>query len=120
METIYDRIRKRREELGLTQEDLAKKMGYKSRTSINKIEQGKNDLPTSKIVEFAAALDTTIDYLMGWEWEDTKKHYSNPETAEAAQMLSENEGLRVLFDTVKDLPPENLKAITELIKNFKK
>ena len=37
---LYKRIRKRREELGMSQEELAKKMGYKSRSSINKIEMG--------------------------------------------------------------------------------
>lgn len=56
---LYQRIRKRREELGLSQEELAQKMGYKSRSSINKIEMGENDIPQSKIVQFARALNTT-------------------------------------------------------------
>lgn len=63
---LYERIRIRREELGLSQEELAKKMGYKSRSSINKIETGENDIPQSKVKQFAIALDTTIAYLMGW------------------------------------------------------
>lgn len=67
MSDIYNRIRKRREELGLSQDELARKMGYKSRTSINKIEMGVNDIPQSKIVAFARALDTTTAYLMGDE-----------------------------------------------------
>ena len=37
---IGDRIRKKREELGMSQEELAKKIGYRSRSSINKIENG--------------------------------------------------------------------------------
>lgn len=49
---LYKRIRKRREELGMSQEELAKKMGYKSRSSINKIEMGENDIPQSKIATF--------------------------------------------------------------------
>ena len=52
---LYQRIRKRREELGLSQEELAQKMGYKSRSSINKIEMGENDIPQKKIVKFARA-----------------------------------------------------------------
>lgn len=64
---LYKRIRSRREELGMSQEELAKKMGYKSRSSINKIEMGENDIPQSKIVAFAKALDTTPAYLMGLE-----------------------------------------------------
>ena len=50
---IYKRIRARREELGISQEELARRMGYKSRSSINKIEKGENDIPQSKIVAFA-------------------------------------------------------------------
>lgn len=63
---LYQRIKKRREELGLSQEELAKKMGYKSRSSINKIEMGENDIPQSKIIHFARALNTSPAYLMGW------------------------------------------------------
>lgn len=59
------RIKNRRKELGLTQEELGKKVGYTSRTSINKIELGLIDPPQSKIIAFAEALDTTIGYLMG-------------------------------------------------------
>ena len=36
--TIGERIKLRREELQMTQEELAQKLGYKSRSSINKIE----------------------------------------------------------------------------------
>lgn len=57
----------KRKELGMTQEELAKKMGYKSKSTINKIENGTNDIPQSKIVKFAEVLNTTIAYLMGWE-----------------------------------------------------
>ena len=64
---IYKRIRTRREELGISQEELAKRIGYKSRSSINKIEKGENDIPQSKIVAFAKALQTTPERLMGWE-----------------------------------------------------
>lgn len=63
---IYKRIRARREELGISQEELAKRLGYKSRSSINKIEKGENDIPQSKIVAFAQALQTTPECLMGW------------------------------------------------------
>ena len=61
------RIRQRREELGLSQDELAKKVGYKSRSSINKIEIDGRGLPQNKIIAFAKALETTPAYLMGWE-----------------------------------------------------
>ena len=46
--TIGERIKERRIELGYTQDELAKKCGYKSRSSINKIELSRN-LPLPKI-----------------------------------------------------------------------
>ena len=40
MNIVGKNIKKRRIALGLTQEDLAKKLGYKSKSTINKIEKG--------------------------------------------------------------------------------
>ena len=64
---LYERIKSRREELGLSQEELAHRIGYKDRSSIAKIESGVNDITQSKIKAIADALDTTPSYLMGWE-----------------------------------------------------
>ncbi len=74
---IGERIKLRREELNLSQDELAKKVGYKSRSSINKIEQDGRGLPQKKIVAFAKALDTTPAYLMGWTEYDS--HFSGKE-----------------------------------------
>lgn len=77
---LYKRIRQRREELGMTQDELANLMGYKSRSSINKIELGKSDIPQSKIKAFATALKTTPEFLMG---------------------LNENEKVQYIYDDIK-------------------
>lgn len=63
---LSDRVRHRREELRMTQEELALRMGYKSRVSINKIENGR---PVSQkiIARLADALGVSIPYLMGWD-----------------------------------------------------
>lgn len=58
-------IRQLREQLGLSQDELAKRLGYKSRSTIAKIESGSNDIPQSKIAAFAAALETTPARLLG-------------------------------------------------------
>ena len=65
--TIGKRIQIRREELGLTQEELAHRIGYKSKSSINKIELDIQQLTQSKIKQIADALHTTPGYIMGWE-----------------------------------------------------
>lgn len=72
--TLGEKVKLKREELNLSQEELAEKMNYKSKTSIHKIEVGITDLPLSKVKELAAVLDTTPAFLMGWE---TKKEKEN-------------------------------------------
>lgn len=65
--TIGDRIKLRREQLHMSQEELATKIGYKSRSSVNKIELNQYNLKQSKIKLIADALETTPSYIMGWE-----------------------------------------------------
>ncbi|MFV0395027.1 MAG: helix-turn-helix domain-containing protein [Coprobacillaceae bacterium] len=67
MNDIGKRIKERRDELGLSQDELAIKLGYKSRSSINKIEKNGRNLPQKKIKAIADALNTTPSYIMGWE-----------------------------------------------------
>lgn len=64
--SLGQNIRICREKLGLTQEELAKKLGYKDRSTIAKIESDVNDITQSKIVAIAEALETTPAALMGW------------------------------------------------------
>lgn len=59
-------ILRRRKELGMTQAELAKKLGYTNKATIAKIEQGVNDIPLSKVPAFAAALETGVGELLDW------------------------------------------------------
>lgn len=71
---IGKRIRERREELQITQEELAIRIGYKTRASINKIETGDRNLAQSKIKAIADALSTTPSYIMGWDEKPKQLH----------------------------------------------
>lgn len=64
---LYENIRNRRIELGLTQAELAKKVGYSDKSMIAKVEAGLVDITRNKIIKFAQALYTTPAYLMGLE-----------------------------------------------------
>lgn len=75
--TLGEKVKLKREELNLSQEELAEKMNYKSKTSIHKIEVGITDLPLSKVKELAAVLKTTPAYLMGWEEDKSQKKENN-------------------------------------------
>ena len=65
MSDLSTRVRLRREQLGLSQEELARRMDYRSRSSITKLEKGINDLPQSKVEELAQAPETTPAALLG-------------------------------------------------------
>ena len=90
--TMGDRIRKARLEKGLSQAELAELLGYKSRSSINKIEVEGRDIPRSSIVKFAQVLGVTPSYLMGWEEE-----------------TSEPDALEVLMEKYDNIKPVKLK-----------
>ena len=57
-------IRKRRFELRMSQQDLADAMGYKTRSTIAKIESGENDITQKKLEKFSVVLDTTVEALI--------------------------------------------------------
>ncbi len=69
MYKLYDNIRKRREELGMSQSKLAELMGYSDKSMISRIESGQVDLPYSKVIEFAKALKIhPVELMVGWDY----------------------------------------------------
>jgi len=106
---IGKNIKNRRLELGLTQEELATKLGYRSKSSINKIEAGINDISQAKVLEFATALETTVSYLMGWEERDGT-------TATPTRTLTDAEStLLDTFDKLNDAGKSKVQGYAEAI-----
>lgn len=62
--SIGTNIKKRRFELRMSQQDLANALGYKTRSTIAKIESGENDVTQKKLQRFAEVLDTTVEALI--------------------------------------------------------
>ena len=68
---VGNRIRQRREYLGLSVDELAARLG-KHRATVYRYENGDiESLPTTVLEPLAIALQTTPAWLMGWE-EETK------------------------------------------------
>jgi len=65
--TMGERIKEARIRKGYSQTELAQLLGYKSRSSINKIEVNEREIPKSIILKLSEILDVTPAYLMGWE-----------------------------------------------------
>ena len=61
--SVGDMIKKRRYVLRMSQQELADAMGYRTRSTIAKIESGENDVSQKKLQRFAAVLDTTVEAL---------------------------------------------------------
>ena len=95
--TIGDRVRARRIEKGMTQSELAQRLGYKSKSSVAHIENGR-DIPRAMIVELSEILDTTPGYLMGWNDEQTR-----PETITTEPLTGDE---RRLLDLFRQLTPK--------------
>ena len=65
--TIGDRIKIRRKQLRMSADELGKRLG-KDRSTIYRYEKGDiENLPLDILEPIAVALDTTPQYLMGWE-----------------------------------------------------
>ncbi|MBS6264635.1 MAG: helix-turn-helix domain-containing protein [Clostridium sp.] len=73
---IGNRIKQLRTEKDMSQDELAKRSGYGSRSTINKIELGINDVPQSKIKAIAEALGVSVGTLLCWD-EFDEKHDTN-------------------------------------------
>lgn len=63
--TIGERIAQYREEKGLSQEELAHLLGYKSRSTINKIEKGERDVPRKMIAQLSIVLNVSPLDILG-------------------------------------------------------
>ena len=107
MSIVGNNICQIRKRLGMTQEELAIKMGYKSKSTINKIELGINDIPQNKILKFAEVLGTTPAYLMGWE---------DGETTQPNNDMKLSEGEMMLLDLFRRIPESQQQLVLQMIR----
>lgn len=69
--TFGERVHFLRLAHGLTQEELAEKVGFTHKSSISKIEKNVNEVPLSVLVKIATILHTTPNFLLGWNEEES-------------------------------------------------
>lgn len=81
--TIGGRIKKRRNNLGLSQEELAEKL-FTSKQMISVYENNKTELKVQVVKELAVALDTTSSYLI----DGTVEMEYESETAEMVSLFN--------------------------------
>ena len=93
--SIGSNIKKRRFELRMSQQELADALGYKTRSTIAKIELDENEITISKLRKFAEVLDTTVEELSGMTIRDTFSTKSTELTS--ASIKKENNTIAVIL-----------------------
>ncbi len=71
---LGENIRSRRIALHMSQQQLADALGYKTRSSIAKLEKDAASLPQDKLVTLANTLQTSVNYLLTGELPDEAAH----------------------------------------------
>ncbi len=120
-----ERIKALREQIGMTQDELAEKLNTTKQT-IYKYEMGIiTNIPSDKIEELAKLFGVSPSYLMGWDEQEQNNgqqngYYIDPDTAQKVQEIYEDPELRILFDAKRDLSPEDLDFVVRTINLLKK
>jgi transcriptional regulator with XRE-family HTH domain len=103
-------------------DELAKKVGYTGqagRTSIYKIETGRQDVPASKVKAIAAALETSEAYLMGVEIKEKKSPLSEllskakgePQIAKVVAVSQSEKPKEITLDSLEKLETDQLRRL---------
>lgn len=107
---VGKRIRHRRWQMGMSQENLAETTGVKFQ-QIQKYETGANRVSASRIWEIAGALDVTVSYF--FEGLDGSK--VNGTSSELADMMTSKEAA-ALINAYYSIPVEHRKKLFDLAK----
>lgn len=113
-------IKERREEIGMSQEELAIKLGYKSRSSINKIERDGRGLPQGKIKAIADALNTTPSHIMGWDIESEETPQKSDASTDILIRMEKDENFSEVVQILYKLESEKLLAVKTMLESFTK
>lgn len=112
-------IRARREELGLSQGDIMKRLGYRTRMSVSALETGREGLPPKRIYAWADLLEVPRDdffrFVTG-EVERMRRTGQRARTSADGQRLTPAE--LSLMDAYRRLPPKFQKRLREQAAEF--
>ena len=117
--TVADRIKALRIEKGITQTELAKKLGNKDKSTISKIESKGNDISLKDINRIAEALGTTASHLMGWDVDYfVRPEGFDEEIGELLIMARKSPDIRELISRVGRLTPEQRNSLLMIVRSM--
>lgn len=106
--TIYERIKYLRENLNMSQQELAAKVGYKDKSAISKVERGDRDINQTMIKKYANALGVTPTYILFGD-EEINEETPTPELTE---------GERAWLELYRKTSPDLKDMFIALIERF--
>lgn len=113
---LGQRLKLAREQAGLSQEELARRLGYKSKSSITKIEKGIQAMTLSAIKDFAQELGLDPSTLVKWQdldfEDDRARRFAGSKTAPP----SESPELQKLLALAKKAPTKDVKMAIAVLK----
>lgn len=113
--TIADRIRIKRNELQISQSELAIRAGYSDRTAISKFENAGNDITMKQVKRVATALGVSTAYLMGWEDIEGNKT-PHGQLVDAYANKQRQEKANALYEQYESLPPDKQAQFENFLK----
>lgn len=113
--TVADRIKECRENLGLTQTELANMMGCKDKSTVSRIESSGNDVSMRNIKRIAPVLKTTPSYLLGWDDHENVKPLPSIDKAGVLARISMDNTFMESVEKYWKLNPEHKKTISDNI-----
>lgn len=102
---------------GLTQDDLSKGTGL-AKSTISMYENGNREPNFETLKLFADFFNVDMNTLFEHNSQNIS-YYLNPETAKLAQAIHDDPDLRILLDASRDLEPEDIKFVVDLVKKLK-
>lgn len=115
------RIKQRRESIGLSQVDVADRIGVSKQTLYKYENDIVTNIPSDKIEALAKALNTSPEYLMGWEDpSDKSKIMMIGGNARYLPVFAESDDIEKaleLYKAYSDASPDVQSAIEILLKS---
>ena len=110
------RIKQRRKEMGLSADALGKMLG-KDRSTIYRYEKGDiENVPIDILEPIAKALQTTPQYLMGWEEEQKK----NDIQADIILRMRTDNDFMSAVEALYNLDQDKLQSVNQMLHTFLK
>lgn len=116
--TTAQRIKYLREKQGLTQEELAIRLGYKARSTITQFESGARELPRNLLPMLAKTLGCSEEYLKCETDIEEPLVNGDAELTEYLEELKNRPELKMMFSLTKNATKKDVEKAVAIVEAF--